>query len=121
VPQINGAGSSNDQIAAQLANVSAAKAESVIGQNARLVTTTCVQDSSITIVPNVGYRPQITPLTADMLTNASASLDQNGTSWVVNLTYNSQGASILNTLTTKQYSACSQQGCPEQFMTQWLD
>jgi preprotein translocase subunit SecD len=120
-PQINGVGSSNDQIEVQLANVSAAKAESVIGQTARLVTTTWVKDPSITVGPNVGYRPQITSLTADMLTNASASLDQNGTSWVVNLTYNSQGASILNTLTTKQYSACSQQGCPEQFMTQWLD
>jgi preprotein translocase subunit SecD len=120
-PQINGVGSSSDQIEVQLANVSAAKAESVIGQTARLVTTTWVKDASITAGPNVGYRPQITPLTADMLTNASASLDQNGTSWVVNLTYNSQGASILNTLTTKQYNACSQQGCPEQFMTQWLD
>jgi preprotein translocase subunit SecD len=39
----------------------------------------------------------------------------------VNLTYNSQGASILNNLSTKEYNACSQQGCPEQFMTQWLD
>jgi len=42
-----------------------------------------------------------------MLTSANASLDQNGTSWLVNLIYNSQGASILNTLTTKQYNACS--------------
>jgi preprotein translocase subunit SecD len=120
-PQINGVGGSNDQIEVQLANVSAAKAESVIGQTARLVTTTWVKDASITVGPNVGYKPQITSLTADMLTSASAGLDQNGTSWVVNLTYNSQGASILNTLTTKQYGACSQQGCPEQFMTQWLD
>jgi preprotein translocase subunit SecD len=118
-PQINPVG--DDQIEVQLANVSAAKAEQVIGQRARLVTTTWVKDPSITVGPNVGYKPQITPLTADMLTSANASLDQNGTSWLVNLIYNSQGASILNTLTTKQYNACSQQGCPEQFMTQWLD
>jgi protein-export membrane protein SecD len=118
-PQINPVGS--DQIEVQLANVSASRAQQVIGQTARLVTTTWVKDPSIIVGPNVGYRPQITPLTADMLSGASAALDQNGTSWVVDLTYNSQGASILNNLTTKQYNACSQQGCPEQFMTQWLD
>jgi protein-export membrane protein SecD len=118
-PQINPVG--DDQIEVQLANVSAAKAESVIGQTARLVTTTWVKDPSITVGPNVGYKPQITPLTADMLTTAGASLDQQGTSWLVDLTYNSQGAAILNNLTSKQYNACSQQGCPEQFMTQWLD
>jgi len=118
-PQVNTVGS--DQIEVQLANVSASKAQEVIGQTARLITTTWVKDPSIAVGPNVGYKPQITNLTADMLTSANASLDQNGTSWVVNLTYNSQGAAILNTLSTKEYNACSQQGCPEQFMTQWLD
>src|SRR5205807_10553304 len=97
------------------------KAETVIGRTARLVTTTWVKDPSITNGPNVGYKPQITPLTAEMLTSSSAALDQTGTSWVVNVTYNSQGAGVLNNLSTKEYNACSQQGCPEQYMTQWLD
>jgi preprotein translocase subunit SecD len=118
-PQVNAVGS--DKIEVQLANISASKAEQVIGQRYQLVVTGWVPDSSVQGGPHPGYKPKILPITADMLTSASASLDQNGTGWVVNVTYNSQGASLLNTASQQQYNACSQQGCPQQFMAQWLD
>jgi len=118
-PQVNAVGS--DKIEVQLANVPASKAQQVIGRTARLVATGWVPDSSVQGGPHPGYKPKILPITADMLTSANASLDQNGTGWVVNVTYNSQGASLLNTATQGQYNACSQQACPQQFMAQWLD
>jgi protein-export membrane protein SecD len=118
-PQVNAVGS--DKIEVQLANVPASKAQQVIGRTARLVATGWVPDSSVQGGPHPGYKPKILPITADMLTSANASLDQNGTGWVVNVTYNSQGASLLNTATQQQYNACSQQSCPQQFMAQWLD
>jgi protein-export membrane protein SecD len=118
-PQVNAVGS--DKIEVQLANVPASKAQQVIGRTARLVATGWVPDSSVKGGPHPGYKPKILPITADMLTSANASLDQNGTGWVVNVTYNSQGAALLNTASQQQYNACNQQGCPQQFMAQWLD
>ncbi|MBO0682125.1 MAG: protein translocase subunit SecD [Candidatus Dormibacteraeota bacterium] len=118
-PQINPVG--NDRIEVQLAGVPASKAQQVIGQTARLVVTGWVPDSSVQGGPHPGYKPQITPLKAEMLSSANAGLDQNGSGWVVNVTYDSQGAGILNNLSQQQYNACQQQGCPQQFMAQWLD
>jgi protein-export membrane protein SecD len=84
-----------------------------------------VADSSITNGPFPGYRPQMTQMTADMLSNATASLDQNGTGWVVNFTFNQAGANIFSQLSTSAYNAtCPRQGqldCPERRLTNWLD
>jgi preprotein translocase subunit SecD len=109
----------NDRIEVQLAGVSSAQAQSVIGTTAALVTTTWVKDPSVTAgIP--GYRPQMTALRSDMLTHADASLNQNGTGWVVNFTYNSEGAGIFGKITSDAVAAC-QTDCPERHVPQWLD
>jgi preprotein translocase subunit SecD len=125
-PVVQGGGGSNhDRIEVQLANVSPAQAEKVIGQRFQLVVTKWVADPSITNGPLPGYKPQMTQMTADMLTSASAGLDQNGTGWVVNFQFNSAGANIFSQLSTAAYNAtCPKQGqvdCPERRLTDWLD
>lgn len=117
-PVINPVGT--DRVEVQLAGVPADRAQQVIGNTARLVTTTWVKDPTVTAGPYPGYRPHKTALTADMLTGANASIDQSG-QWVVNVTYNSQGASILADISTKAYNACPGQACPENHMTDWLN
>jgi preprotein translocase subunit SecD len=120
-PVVQPAGGNNDRIEVQLAGVSAAKAQDVIGRTAQLVTTTWVKDPSITGGPYPGYRPQISDLRSDMLTSASASLDPNGTSWVVNTTYNSQGSAIFGKITSDAYQACPTSSCRERYVADWLD
>ena len=120
-PVVQPAGGNNDRIEVQLAGVSAAKAQDVIGRTAQLVTTTWVQDPSITGGPYPGYRPQISDLRSDMLTSAGASLDPNGTTWVVNTTYNSQGSAIFSKITTDAYNACPTSSCRQRYVADWLD
>jgi preprotein translocase subunit SecD len=116
-----GGGGNHDRIEVQLAGVSSAQAQQVIGQTARLVITKWVADPSITKGPNIGYRPQMTQMSADMLTGATAGLNPNGTGWVVNFTFNSAGASTFGQLTTEAYNACPQSDCPQKHITNWLD
>ena len=118
-PVVQGEGS--DRIIVELAGVPADKADAVIGKTAKLVTTTWVKDPSVTSGPEPGYRPQISPLLSSMVTNANASLDSNGISWVVNLTFDSQGSDIFGKLTTTAYNACAQSDCPEKHIAEWLD
>jgi preprotein translocase subunit SecD len=124
-PLVQSAGSNHDRIEVQLPGVSAAKAQQVLGRQDQLVITTWVADSSITNGPNPGYRPQMTKMTSDMLTSASASLDPNGgTAWVVNFQFNSTGANIFSQLSTQAYNACGSSGtgsCPQSHITNWLD
>ena len=116
-----GGGRDHDRIGVQLAGVPASQAQQVIGQTARLVITKWVKDSSITKGPYPGYKPQITPMTSDMLTSATASINQNGAGWVVNFQFNSAGANTFGQLTTEAYNACPQTDCPEKHITDWLD
>jgi preprotein translocase subunit SecD len=121
-PRVEASG--NDRINVELAGVSSDKAQQVIGKTAQLVTTQWVKDSSITNGPVPGYRPKITNLRSDMLTSATASLDQSGAnSWVVNVSLNSQGAQIFGDISTAAYNACPGQGndCPERHVAEWLD
>ncbi len=120
-PSVQARGNNHDRIDVQLAGVRSEQAQQVIGKTAQLVTTKWVKDPSATGGPYPGYKPQITNLRSDMLTTANASLDQNGTSWVVNFTYNSTGANIFGQLTTDAYNACPQSDCPERHITEWLD
>jgi preprotein translocase subunit SecD len=124
-PLVQASGSNHDRIDVQLAGVSASQAAQVIGHRDQLVITTWVPDSSITGGPFPGYRPQMTQMTADMLQNASASLDPNGgTGWVVNFQFNGAGAGIFSQLSTTAYSACGSGGtgtCPQSRITNWLD
>ncbi|MGH7870060.1 MAG: protein translocase subunit SecD [Candidatus Dormibacteraceae bacterium] len=117
--------SGKDRIEVELAGVPASKAAEVIGQTARLITTTWVKDPSVTIEPvagEAGYRPQISPLKSDMVTGANASLDPNGgTGWVVNVTLSSAGSAVFGKLSTDAYNACPQTTCPERQIAEWLN
>jgi preprotein translocase subunit SecD len=121
-PIVTPYGTNNDMIQVQLAGVPAARAQQVIGTTAQLVITTWVKDSSITNGPEPGYRPQITPIKSYMLTGASASLGQNGTSgWVVNFSFDSQGAALFSQITTNAYNACPSSACAQRYVADWLD
>ena len=114
----------NDRIVVELAGVPASKAQDVIGRTAKLVTTSWVADPKAPQdSPVPGYRPQISPLTSDMISNAQAALDQNGLNWVVNITFNSAGADQFGKLTTAAVNACpgSGQDCPARHIAEWLD
>ncbi|HEX6548563.1 MAG TPA: protein translocase subunit SecD [Candidatus Dormibacteraeota bacterium] len=122
-PYVAPAGS--DRIVVELAGVPAAKAQDTIGRTARLVTTTWVSDPNSTVNTSdvtAGWKPQISPLTSDMVTGANASLDpQTATQWVVNVTLNSSGANIFGDLSTKAYNACPSTDCPNRHIAEWLD
>ena len=119
-------GNNHDRIEVQLAGVPASQAEKLIGQRYQLVITKWVADPSIKGGPFPGYKPQMTQMTADMLTSATASLDSStGAGWVVNFQFNSAGAGIFSQLSQAAYNVtCPQQGvvdCPERRLTNWLD
>ena len=118
-PVVQGEGS--NRIIVELAGIPADKADAVIGRTARLITTTWVKDPNSQGGPEPGYKPQLTDLQPNMLSSASAGLDQNGVSWVVNFTFNSQGADIFGKLTTAAYNACASSDCPERHIPMWLD
>jgi preprotein translocase subunit SecD len=121
-PVVQPAGGNNDRIEVQLAGVPASKAQDVIGRTAQLVTTKWVADPTVTAQPWPGFRPQVTNLRADMLTSANASLDPNaGTTWVVNVSYNSDGSNIFSQLTNDAYNACPTTDCAQRHITNWLD
>lgn len=124
-PIVQASGNNHDRIEVQLAGVPVDQAERVIGRKDQLVITTWVKDSTITNGPFPGYKPQLTKMTADMLTSANAGLDPNGgTGWVVNFQYDATGASIFSNLSTTAYNACGSGGtgsCPESHVTNWLD
>ena len=120
-PVVQAAGGNNDRIEVQLANVPSDKAAAVIGQTAQLVTTKWVADASVTGGPWPGFKPQITNLRSDMVTGANASIDQNGTSWAVNLSFNSEGANLFSQLTGDAYNACPTSDCAQRHITEWLD
>jgi preprotein translocase subunit SecD len=124
-PLVEPAGSNHDRIVVELAGVSAAQANAVIGQRAQLITTTWVLDPAQTttnVGPEPGYKPQLTNLTSDLLSGANPSLDANGTAWVVNLTFNSQGADIFGKLTTTAYNTCkADPTCAQGQIAEWLD
>jgi preprotein translocase subunit SecD len=120
-PLVQPAGSNHDRVIVELAGVSSAKAQEVIGRTAQLVTTKWVPDASVKGGPEPGYKPEITDLRSNMLTSASAGVDQNGVAWVVNIQFNSQGADIFGKLTTDAYNSCPNSDCPTRQIAEWLD
>ena len=95
-PEIRGAGTNNDRITVDLAGVNAAQAQKTIGAVSKLVYTKWVKDVKVTGGPEPGYKPALTGLTGDDISNATATIDQTGTSWVVNITFTSAGATKLD-------------------------
>ena len=127
-PEIRGAGSHFDRITVDLAGVNAAEAQKTIGAVSKLVYTKWVPDDKVTAGPEPGYKPQLTGLTGDDISTASASIDQTGTSWVVNVTFTSRGGDRFDTLTRENVAACpgdptttQSANCAQRHLTIWLD
>lgn len=113
----------SDRIEVDLAGVSAARAQQVIGRTDRLVLTKWVSDPHApSNSPEPAFRPELTGLTGDELTSASAQIDTSGSGqWVVNLQFNSAGAALFGTLSTAAYNACQPNSCAQNHLTWWLD
>ncbi len=126
-PEIRGAGTSNDRITVDLAGVNADQAQRTIGAVSKLVYTKWVKDDKVTSPPEPGYRPELTGLTGDDIASASASIDPTGTSWVVNITFTSAGATKFDDLTRANVAACPgdtsqpSANCPGRHLAIWLD
>src|SRR6266513_2113664 len=127
-PEIRGAGNSNDRITVDLAGVTADQAQKTIGAVNKLVYTKWVKDAKVTNGLEAGYKPQLTGLTGDNISIASASIDPTGTSWGVNISFNSSGSDLFDKLTRANVAACPgdsdtnpQAQCPERFLTIWLN
>ena len=127
-PEIRGAGSNYDRITVDLAGVTADQAQKTIGAVSKLVYTKWVPDTKVTGGPQPGYRPQLTGLTGDDISSATSSIDQTGTSWVVNVSFTSAGATKFDNLTRDNVNACpgdpntvASANCPQRHLTIWLD
>ena len=112
----------SDRIEVDLAGVSAARAQQVIGRTDRLVLTRWVSDPHApSNSPQQGFRPELTGLTGDELTSASPGIDPQSSQWVVNLQFNSAGAALFGTLSTAAFNACQPNSCAQNHLTWWLD
>jgi preprotein translocase subunit SecD len=122
-PEIRGAGNNNDRITVDLAGVTADQAQKTIGAVNKLVYTKWVKDPAVKGGPWPGYKPAFVGLTGDDIQSASATIDQSGVSWVVNVSFTSRGADIFAKLTRENVAACPGVGadCPERHLTIWLD
>ncbi|HSS93926.1 MAG TPA: protein translocase subunit SecD, partial [Candidatus Dormibacteraeota bacterium] len=127
-PEIRGAGTNNDRITVDLAGVTAAQAQKVIGAVNKLVYTKWVPDTKVTGGIEPGYKPAFTGLTGDDIASATAVIDQNGIGWVVNIVFTSRGADLFSTLTQNNVTACpgdpnttASANCAQRHLTIWLD
>src|SRR5690348_100392 len=127
-PEIRGAGASNDRITVDLAGVNAEQAQKTIGAVSKLVYTSWVPDDKVTNGPEPGFKPKLTGLTGDDISTASASIDQTGTSWVVNITFTQAGSVKFDDLTRANVAACpgdtatvQTANCAQRHLAIWLD
>jgi preprotein translocase subunit SecD len=127
-PEIRGAGTNSDRITVDLAGVTADQAQKVIGAVNRLVYTTWVPDAKVTGGAQPGYKPQLTGLTGDDISSATAVIDQSGIGWVVNIQFSSHGADLFGKLTTDNVAACPGDpntspaaNCAQRHLATWLD
>ncbi|MDQ6918983.1 MAG: protein translocase subunit SecD [Candidatus Dormibacteraeota bacterium] len=105
-----------DRVVVELAGVSAARAQEVIGKTAHLDFVTWTPDAKATAVGQApaGYKPKLTGLGSAQVVSATSGLDQNGLQYAVNLTFNADGASQFSKLTTDAVAQCPGDGvtCP---------
>ncbi len=127
-PEIRGAGSQNDRITVDLAGVTADQAQRAIGRVTKLVYAKWVPDDKVTNGPEPGFKPQLVGLSGEDIQSASAALDQNGVSWVVNLTFTSHGGDVFSKLTQDNVNACpgdpalsQTANCAQRHLSIWLD
>ena len=122
-PEIRGAGSNFDRITVDLAGVTAGQAQKTIGAVSKLVYTKWVADTNVTNGPEPGYKPAFVGLTGDDISSASASIDQSGLTWGVNVNFTSTGGTTFANLTRDAVAACPGTGtdCAQRHLTIWLD
>jgi len=127
-PEIRGAGGNNDRITVDLAGVTADQAQKVIGAVNRLVYTTWVADPNAKGGKEAGFKPQLTGLTGDDISSATAVIDQSGIGWVVNIQFSSHGSDLFGKLTTDNVAACPGDpntsvaaNCAQRHLAIWLD
>ena len=127
-PEVRGAGNNNDRITVDLAGVTAEQAQKTIGAITKLVYTKWVPDAKVSGGLINQYKPQLTGLTGDDISSASAGLDPSGIGWVVNISFNQAGSDLFGKLTTANVAACpgdpnttTTANCPERHLTIWLD
>ena len=111
----------SDRVIVELAGISAAKAEEVIGKTAHLDFVKWVKDASVTGGAEPGYKPQKTGLGSEQVNSASSSLDSNGINYQVSLSFNSEGASVFGKLTSDAVNACPSTDCPERHIAIFED
>ena len=92
--------------------------------NQAFVFTTWVKDGNSISGPHPGYKPALTGLTGADIASATATIDQSGANWVVDLTFTPHGAQLFDRLTAANVAACpldsSGAACPERYLTVWL-
>ncbi len=115
----------SDRILVELAGVTPAQAEPILGQTGSLQFFNWVADSKAPGGPGVspGYRPvpSTPPLTGADLASAQAAPTPQGVGYVVNVTFNAQGQQLFGQMTTKAYNACPTSQCPQRFVGAFLD
>jgi preprotein translocase subunit SecD len=121
-PEIRGAGN-NDRITVDLAGVTADQAQKTIGAVSKLVYTKWVADAKVTNGPAAGYKPALVGLTGDDIQSATATIDQNGVAWVVNISFTSRGGNVFANLTRDNVAACPgiSTECPMRHLGIWLN
>jgi hypothetical protein len=86
-----------------------------------LVMTGWVSDPSVTGGPHPGYRPQLIGLDGSMVTSAQAVHGACGTSWCVDVAFDSRGTRVLSAITSvpPAPSCAAVPGCPKANLTAW--
>jgi len=92
-----------------------------------LVFTTWAPDATVTIGPEPGYRPALSGLTSRDIETAVPAIDSSGSSWVIDVTWTSQGHALFTKLTTDNVAACpgdvatdTAAQCPERHLAIWV-
>jgi preprotein translocase subunit SecD len=103
------------------------EATPTVSSGALVVFTTWVADSKATGGPEPGYKPALTALTGHDIKTATASINTDGTIWLVNVSFTPRGASLFAKLTHDNVSACpgnpmttSSASCAQRHLGVWL-
>ncbi|TMC12933.1 MAG: protein translocase subunit SecD [Chloroflexi bacterium] len=101
-----------DRVVVELAGVSSARAQEILGKSYHLDFVTWVADPKATAVGQApaGYKPKLAGLGSEQVTGATSGLDSNGLNWQVVLNFNSDGASTFSTLTSNAVNSCPGDG-----------
>jgi len=101
-----------DRIVVELAGVSAARAQEILGKTAHLDFATWVPDPKATAVGQApaGYKPKLSGLGSAQVVSASSGLDSQGLNYQVLLNFNSDGATQFSKMTSDAVNTCPGDG-----------